>query len=616
MVNMAAIPVKQYSDLESYQQNLGCLLGGLLNPEQTPEVVGDWIRFRPKSCFSAFRSSLPIKEACLALIRKNARFATCDEVEALGDRLHFSSIEKGPLEERILDIKRRTLQRKIDSQEKFLSLQAAQIRTNHSVLSQCTTIAVSSLGALRDSMRNADIVLLSADGSRVSAHLDIIQSGVPALRASWEQSMLEGASSISSAFPLRVDYSRVNGATKKSLELFVDFQYGKGIPKGLAVREYIDFIAFARHLKYFSLVKKILGEMTRLKDPIAERQILRTMASKSFYFEVDFDWPILENWLLHSSQWRKSVDRNLVEELENLEEGGKKGALILLGLMDLRGILEDQEVFRAARVLRAAGPIPLAQALLAEAYKKLDRKNESMELAFLAAHGRSSLGEVFVGRCCQCGWGVEKDSGQAILWYQRAADKNNSQALLELSRCYESGFGVSRDDFLAYQFAQRSAKRGDSDGIAREADCLDQGIGVDEDPERALALFRSLAEREDAYALARVGEFFEMGRGGERLDPRNAFNFYLQSAAKNCSYGIVRVGLSFQRGIGVARDLDKAVQNFQRAAEMENSDGQYYLGQCHENKAIADGTIEQAKAWYQRAAANGNQKAKRALERF
>ena len=620
---MATIPIKKYGDSESYQRSLGALLDGLRNPNQIPSADQNEIRFQEKlPFFSRILQRIPssesqecIQKACLRVIKKNAEFATLNEVASLHERLQFSLVQKERVELRILSIQKRSLGRQIASQERILGTQKDLIRANQAFLSQCST-AMYALDDQRRAMRNPDVLFTSFGGAQIPAHLDIVQCGVLTLKSIWEESMSEGKTFITSMIPVLVDYSNVPCASTKSVELFLDFQYGQGVSRHLTPNEYIDFVLFADHLGHVSLVKQILAQMIRLRDPLVQRQILRTMASKSLYFAVDRHWPIFENWILHFLQWQESVNQELLRELELLAEERKEGALILLSFMDLKEILQDQNMDRICRFLRAAGPIPFAQALLSEAYKELDRQEESVAFALSAAHGGSSLGEVLVGWCYQWGWRVDRDPKQAIFWYQRAASQNNSEALSELSFCYELGCGVSCDQALAYEFAHRSAKQGNIVGIAREADCLDQGIGIEENAERALSILRLLADTGDAYSLARVGEFYEEGRGSVQMDVKQAFNFYLRSAAKNCPYGIVRVGLCLKKGVGVRRDVMKACQNFQRAAEMNHPDGQYYLGQCYEDGTIVDGTVEQAKEWYRKAAEKGNIKAKAALLRL
>lgn len=53
------------------------------------------------------------------------------------------------------------------------------------------------------------------------------------------------------------------------------------------------------------------------------------------------------------------------------------------------------------------------------------------------------------------GNGTTKNLTQAVVWYQRAAEQGDAEAMRHLARCYENGEGVEKDPAQAsYWFSQ------------------------------------------------------------------------------------------------------------------------------------------------------------------
>ncbi len=91
-------------------------------------------------------------------------------------------------------------------------------------------------------------------------------------------------------------------------------------------------------------------------------------------------------------------------------------------------------------------------------YGDSGRRNYRKAFPFLLE--AASAGDVhpqnLVGFCYDLGLGVQKDSAQAVFWYQRAARHRHKEALCNLAISYARGKGVEpnpRKAFLLYKQA-------------------------------------------------------------------------------------------------------------------------------------------------------------------
>ena len=128
----------------------------------------------------------------------------------------------------------------------------------------------------------------------------------------------------------------------------------------------------------------------------------------------------------------------------------------------------------------------------------------------------------------------------------------------------------------------------------------------------ALGFYRrgAAAPRNDARAQYRIGLFYENGRGGLARDLKTALKWYVRAAERHNPDAMYRLGMAYKSGEGdLAIDFNKMLANFSAAAEAGHADAQYELGFCYENGLGLPISVSQAKFWYDKAAAQGVEKA-------
>jgi TPR repeat protein len=162
------------------------------------------------------------------------------------------------------------------------------------------------------------------------------------------------------------------------------------------------------------------------------------------------------------------------------------------------------------------------------------------------------------------GNGVVQDRAAAFAWFNRAAAQGHRMALNMVGRCYDLGWGVAVDKARAADCYRIAAERGLDSAMYNYATLLALGHGVPEDKQAALAWFERAAKL------------------GPSLIGAKAINF---------------VGSFHEDGWVVARNLSKAAQLYERAAE-----GGDFRGMFNHARMLGDkGHTEEALRWIERA---------------
>ena len=134
----------------------------------------------------------------------------------------------------------------------------------------------------------------------------------------------------------------------------------------------------------------------------------------------------------------------------------------------------------------------------------------------------------------------EQDDSEALFWTQKAVDKGNEIAMINLGVMYERGRAVEQDDSKA-AFWYRKAIEGDLDGYDEEA---------------------------LAQAMINLGELYEAGKCVVQ-DHSEAFMWYSKAVDKGSGRAMIHLGFLYETGAGeaVEQDYSKAAFWYRKAIE-------------------------------------------------
>lgn len=151
---------------------------------------------------------------------------------------------------------------------------------------------------------------------------------------------------------------------------------------------------------------------------------------------------------------------------------------------------EEKSVDKIAQLrAKAKAGDPKAQTDLAwEYYNGNDvaqNYGEAMKWFQMAANQGYARAQFGLGVCYDWGKSVVKNSNEAVKWYRKAADQGHTNAQWNLGVSYEYGDGADQDWQAAAMWYQKVAEQGDAKAQMKMARCYREGLGVPVDEEKA-----------------------------------------------------------------------------------------------------------------------------------
>lgn len=129
------------------------------------------------------------------------------------------------------------------------------------------------------------------------------------------------------------------------------------------------------------------------------------------------------------------------------------------------------------------------------------------------------------------GWGVARDYGRALFWYEKAASQKSVAAEVQLGWMYSRGIGTNIDRTAAAHWFYEAALAGSARAQNYLGYAYLQGWGVPLDYSEANRWLAASAAQNDYLGLYNYGFLKEHGRGGPPDLPL-AIDLYKRSAAQ------------------------------------------------------------------------------------
>lgn len=166
---------------------------------------------------------------------------------------------------------------------------------------------------------------------------------------------------------------------------------------------------------------------------------------------------------------------------------------------------------------------------------------------------------------------VEERFRKAREWFERASAKNNVYAMGQLATMLDAGIGGPVDPARANELRGR-IKAGPDKGYADRAtrDAAFKALRAQWQAahyEDAVQRATELAKQGNGLAEALLARAYYQGQGAA-IDYHAAFSWAQRAEAANVADGIYFLGKCYENGYGVARNLTKAYELFDRAVEL------------------------------------------------
>jgi TPR repeat protein/S1-C subfamily serine protease len=215
------------------------------------------------------------------------------------------------------------------------------------------------------------------------------------------------------------------------------------------------------------------------------------------------------------------------------------------------------------------------------------------------------------------GYGVQKDTTNALVFFQKAADQGDALALEELGRAYRYGEGVGRDLGKAETLFWK-AYNANNDSADLNLDLLaaayTKGDGVPKNVPRAINIYKKLIESSSRFSIlgeidpgCRADELARIYREGDGVpkDMAEAAKWYRKAAEQGDADAQFWLGWAYEMGKGVETNIVGAVKWYRKAAEQGNADAQFALGCVYQDGGGVPKNFSEAIKWYRKAAEQG-----------
>ena len=208
-------------------------------------------------------------------------------------------------------------------------------------------------------------------------------------------------------------------------------------------------------------------------------------------------------------------------------------------------------------------------------------------------------------------WCRSRIHPQALVWYRKAADKENPFAMYDIGDLYFKGFGVGQD-YAGNELVPQGSGVGSGAAMNQIGWIYGNALGVAQDYGQAMSWFQKAADLKNADGMRNIGVIYEHAFGVAQ-DYQRAMSWYRKAADAGDTEAMNDIGGLYATGSGVERDDWKALDWFQRSADRGNGNAMAFMGVFYdEGRAVAKDE-QKARQWYLKAANAGNDDAKKWL---
>jgi uncharacterized protein len=232
---------------------------------------------------------------------------------------------------------------------------------------------------------------------------------------------------------------------------------------------------------------------------------------------------------------------------------------------------------------------------------------KAMSWCRIAAEGGEPLAQLDLGVCYLKGDGVPHDEGEAVKWFEKAAEQGLVPAQNNIGVMYfYGGSGVVKDYGRALKWFRLAASKDWAPSQRFLAKMYWDGLEVAQDKQEAVKWYSKAAANGDAEAQNNLGHAYLMGDGVDR-DYAEAFKWLSQAAKNGSPNAQCSLGVMYFEGAGVQQNQQIAAQWYAQAAQQGLAAAQRNLGIMYNNGWGVAKNSKEAVKWFRLAAKQGDE---------
>lgn len=196
------------------------------------------------------------------------------------------------------------------------------------------------------------------------------------------------------------------------------------------------------------------------------------------------------------------------------------------------------------------------------------------------------------------GEGVQRNSKEAIKWYEKAAAMGHVEAMLVLGNIYYMGQGILKDDETAFKWYTKAADLGSAAAMNYIGNMYYEGKGIEKNLEKAILFYEKAACQGHYTAMFNMGYIYYEAHMKGWDEP---FEVYLKAALEGDIEAINHVAYSYHTGSDIEQNYEEAFKWYQIAAAKDQPSAMIWLAYLYLNGQGAPKDYLKASYWCEKA---------------
>ena len=236
-------------------------------------------------------------------------------------------------------------------------------------------------------------------------------------------------------------------------------------------------------------------------------------------------------------------------------------------------------------------------------------------MRLIAEMGDARIQFLLGGMLWQDGSKEFKKSPEAIAWFNRSAESDYALAQSFVAYGYEHGFSGEKDPAAALMWYRRAAENGQPDALVRLALLCMEGTIMPRDPEEAEAYLHRLENREETVEQIGGRPALRFSKGISKVELERMLGepgavekrietaaFYSRASKGDLAKAQYLLGRAFLLGEDTEPDAVRGLDWLHKAGGNGHSDAMLLLGMLYEQYADTERGRAEARKWYEAAA--------------
>ena len=220
-----------------------------------------------------------------------------------------------------------------------------------------------------------------------------------------------------------------------------------------------------------------------------------------------------------------------------------------------------------------------------------------------AAQYDNTRAMINLGNICE-GYGRDDESNPdykgAMKWYTKATQLGDQKAKLNLGNLYHYGHGVRKNYRKAAEIYKELAMSGYTEGYFYMGLYFQKGFHFKQNYDAARYFYEMGAAANDSLSMMNLGVMYSKGLGVE-VDQEKALYWYIQAGVRGDTLAYVNIGWFFEKGLGVEQDYRQAIYWYNKGAVAGEPHALNNLGAMYESGLGVQKDQKKAEYWYAKA---------------